>query len=125
MKRNTNLVSDDIQIEVRYSNLGEKNRIEYEDNHFKKNYFIGFVENEPESSVLCYFESLPFNTTSKPLIYVQIRIVNNKTADYYYIEPIFHDKKTSYVVYRNQDVESDILSNGIFKYFTYIFFINK
>ena len=60
MKRNTNLVSDNIQIEVRYSYLGEKNRIEYEDNHFKKNYFIGFVENEPESSALCYFEIVYF-----------------------------------------------------------------
>ena len=69
------LVSDNIEIEVRYSYPDNKNRVEYANNHFKQNYFIGFVEDEPESSAICYFESLPLNktTSQKPIVYAQIR----------------------------------------------------
>lgn len=115
LKRGNSLVAENVRLEVRYSYPNKTQHTEYEDNHFKQNYFIGFVEDESDSSVLCYFESVPLNSTSKPLVYAQIRIgSNNNKTQYYYVEPMFNNHNT-YIVYRSDDIESDIISNGVFK----------
>ncbi len=119
LKRDLNLVSDKVDVEVRYSN----NKIEHINNYFTSNNYIGFVDGEPQSSVTCYIEQFvePNQSITYPLIYAQIRLENDDKKEYFYIEPIFlkensSDKRTKYIIYRTDDIASDVLNEGVFKY---------
>ena len=118
LRRDTQLVGNKINIELRYS----KKPSEYLNDFFTSNYYTGIVEDEPNSQVILYFEndSSSFTLNNQPLIFAQIRIKSEKIDTVYYIEPILkpeNDKSDQkYVIYRSEDVQSDIFSNQKFKY---------
>ena len=62
-----------------------------------------------------------------PLIYAQIQIQNENENIIYYIEPLLDsnsENKNKYLVYRVDDIESDIISNNIFKYVYILHFVH-
>lgn len=86
------------------------------------------------SHVICSFEnSYDFNTTlntissnqlEQPLVYAQIHIQNQNESTIYYIEPSInfdtakgHDslKDFKYLIYKIDDIDSDVISNNVFK----------
>jgi hypothetical protein len=89
---------------------------------FSPNFYTGIVENEPNSFVICYFERQDQNTKSYDdiplIIYAQIRIqIEKEGSTTYYVEPLV-DKETNsvkYIIYKSDDVDSGIVSNGVFK----------
>jgi hypothetical protein len=134
LKRETSLVADHFDIELRYSSksgLSSKHIGDF----FTRNYYIGYVDGESNSRVLCYFEPKSntsiwsssiieteseqknsLNDKSSPLIYAQIIIDNEQEKTVYYIEPkTTSDSNTEYIVYRSEDIQSLIYSDGIFK----------
>lgn len=113
MRRDLTLVSENIDIEVRYSFKNKPAVIEHADTNFTSNNYIGYVEGEPKSSVFCYFEKRDVN--KEPLIYAQIRLEGDQNKrEFYSIEPAFQDK-SGYIIYRSEDIDSDIISGGNFK----------
>ncbi len=118
LRRNIDLMADKVDIEVRYADGNKPS--EHINDFFTSNYYSGFVEGESRSNVICYFEknsTANKNGSVAPLIYAQIQILNNKEHSIYYIEPLIDQNSNSnkYLVYRVDDIESDILSNNIFK----------
>jgi hypothetical protein len=103
------------------------------------NFYTGYVNGEAKSHVICYFEtSSTSNSTldmasknplTQPLIYAQIQIQKerdeNETSTQttiYYIEPSIklngpeEDLKGfKYLVYKTDDIDSDVISNNVFK----------
>lgn len=120
LTRDRKLVSNNLDIEVRYSFIDKPDLIEHHDNYFASNNYIGFVEGESKSSVVCYLENKEYNSENElPLIYAQIRLENNDKKEYFYIEPSFindykNQNEAKYIVYRSDDINSGIISNGIF-----------
>ncbi len=118
-------------MEVRYSFDKQPNRVEHVNNYFTSNNYIGYVVGHPRSTVTCYIEQITNDRTNisysnftlkYPLIYAQIRLENNEPEknEYFYIEPIFisHTElpdKMKYIIYKTIDIESDVISNGVFK----------
>ena len=123
MRRDINLVADHVDIEVRYSTSNKPS--DHVNDFFTSNYYIGFVEDEPRSHVICYFEKNDtLNNELMPLIYAQIQIQNDNENIIYYIEPLLdtnNQNKNKYLVYRIDDIQSDIIYNNIFKYANFYF----
>ncbi len=62
---------------------------------------------------------VPFKNDLSCIIFNNLcfRIVNrDKQLELLYVEPMFTQNKTKYIVYRDIDIDSDIISNGVFKY---------
>lgn len=76
------------------------------------NNFIGYVEGEPRSTVVCYLDRK--HTSKEPLLYAQITLEHDVKKEYYYIEPSFNNT-AEYIVYRSEDIDSNIMPNGVFK----------
>lgn len=113
LKRDLTLVSENIDIEVRYSFKNKPAIIEHADTDFTTNNYIGYVEGEPKSSVFCYFEKPDAN--KEPLVYAQIRLEDKQNKrEFFSIEPAF-ESKSGYIMYRSEDIDSDIISGGNFK----------
>ena len=113
LKRDLTLVSENIDIEVRYSYRNKPNVVEHTDADFTANNYVGYVEGEPKSSVVCYFEKAD---RKEPLIYAQIRLEKERNKhELYTIEPAFHGQ-AGYIIYRSEDIDSDVISNGNFKW---------
>ena len=127
LKRDLNLVSDKVDIEVRYSFSETPSYVEHVNNYFTTNNYIGFVEGEPKSHVTCYLDRIDAKNVANltreeyPLIYCQIKLEN--TNEYFYIEPIRHNEdsnKLKYLIYQPEEIESNVISNGLFKWFIFI-----
>ena len=119
LKKDTKLVADHFDIEIRYPT--SKRPTEHIHDFFTQNYYTGIVEDVPGSYVVCYFEK-PSNSTEhkQPLVYAQISIKNEDENVVYFVEPINNvtshdDEPAKYIVYRSEDIISDVISNGIFK----------
>ncbi|CAF0705583.1 unnamed protein product [Brachionus calyciflorus] len=114
LKKDTHLVANNINIELRYSNKPS----EYLNDFFSSNYYTGIVDNEQDSQVILYFENQNSSNTSQPLIFAQIRLKTKNLSTNYYIEPLIQPNgsknKQKYIVYKSEDVQSDIYANGIF-----------
>ncbi len=116
LKRDLTLVSENIDIEVRYSYKDKPDVVEHAENFFTSNNYIGFVEGEPKSTVICYLEK-PKSSTDQPLLYAQIRLEKNELKkEYFYIEPLTNNGSTelNYIIYRNEDINSAVMPNGVF-----------
>jgi hypothetical protein len=122
LKKDVGPLTDNFDIEIR---LGPGKKPSHMKNQFASNFYTGFVDNESKSHVLCYFEKQPSNfyddpddkLLNTPLIYLQIHIVNEAESNIYYIEPLV-DKLTQevkYIAYKSDDIDSDVISNGVFK----------
>lgn len=109
LKRDTNLVADNIDIEVR----GNKGKSQHINDFFTSNYYSGFVDGVANSYVICYFEKESDDPKIGPLIYAKVYM--EKTS--YYIEPVIGESKNhSYIIYSSKDIDSDVISNESFKY---------
>lgn len=119
LKRDTQLVGNNIDIELRYSSKPS----EHLKDLFTSNYYTGIVENEPDSQVILYFENdnSTFTLNNQPLIFAQIRLKNKNTNTVFYIEPLLklnnEDAEQKYLIYKSEDVQSEVFSGGKFKYF--------
>ncbi len=116
LKRDLTLVSENIDIEVRYSYKDKPSVVEHADNFFTSNNYIGYVEGEPKSTVICYLEK-PKTPTDQALIYAQIRLEqNDQKKEYFYIEPLAkkESNELSYIIYRSDDIDSAVMPNGVF-----------
>ncbi|RMZ96592.1 adam 17-like protease, partial [Brachionus plicatilis] len=115
LRRDEAIVGDNLSIELRYSNKPS----EFLKDSFSSNYFRGIVENESYSEVIVYFEeATQSNSSGQPLIFAHIRIINGTNENNFYIEPFqssgLANSKFKYLVYRTEDIDSNILSNGVF-----------
>ena len=120
LKHEISFLSDDLKIEVHSEDANGKTKIDLMNNSFAMNNYVGFVEGEFDSSVVCYFDEGE-GPNDQPIIYAQIRLgkPGNK-EDIFYIEPSPNQDQstknnTKYIIYRAADVESGVLSKGIFK----------
>lgn len=116
LKKDTKLVADHFDIEIRYPT--SKRPTEHIHDFFTQNYYTGIVEDVSGSYVVCYFEKL--SDSSQPLVYAQISIKNEDENVVYFVEPInnstnYNDEQPKYIVYRSEDIISDVISNGVFK----------
>lgn len=122
------LVANQFDIEVRYPTTNRPSK--HISDFFTSNYYTGIVENETGSHVLCYFEiqnnsniSVSAAVAGQPLIFAQISIKNENENSVYYVEPLLNTNKSEieagkplkYIVYRSEDILSDVVSNGVFK----------
>jgi hypothetical protein len=117
LKKDVDLVSDKFDIEIRYASSSQPS--EHLSDFLTSNYYTGIVDNEPDSYVVCYFEQ-PSASPTQPLVYAQISIRNERENAIYYVEPLLdvtgeHESSAEYIVYRSEDVQSDVIANGIFK----------
>lgn len=120
LKHELSFLSDNLKIEVHSEDVDGRPKIDLMNNSFAMNNYVGFVEGEYDSSVVCYFDEGE-NSNDQPIIYAQIRLgkTGNK-EEIFYIEPSpssdqITKNNTNYIIYRAADVESGVLSNGIFK----------
>lgn len=116
LKKDAKIAGDNLNIELRYSSRPS----EYLKDSFSSNYFRGKVENESYSEVTVYFEEQKkYNYSDQPLIFAHIRIFNKTNETNYYIEPLLTtndtNSKLKFLIYRSEDIQSDVLSNGVFK----------
>ena len=124
LKKDTGPLTENVDIEFRYS----KKPPLHVRNFFAPNFYTGFVDNEARSHVICYFETSDMVdqtsgekeiSTRQPLIYAQIHIMNEEKNSIYYVEPLV-DKTSGeikYLVYRSDDIDSEVIVNGNFKYY--------
>lgn len=102
-------------IEIRYPSSGRPT--EHVHDFFSQNYYTGIVEDVPGSNVVCYFEKSS-TESSPPLVFAQISIKNEDENAIYYVEPVLNSTNSSankYIVYKSDDILSEIISNGVFK----------
>lgn len=116
LKKDIKIAAENLNIELRYSNKPS----EYLKDSFSSNYFRGKVENESYSEVTVYFEEQKkYNYSDQPLIFAHIRIFNMTKETNYYIEPFMTtdeaNLKLKFLIYRSEDIHSNVLSNGVFK----------
>ena len=104
-----------MDIEVRYES-SNKPSLHLSDT-FSTNYYVGFVQGESKSLVICYFERSS-SQDPKPIVFAQIQIVEEDKKTIYYIEPkksVDDSNKHSYIIYRSEDIVSELISNDRFK----------
>lgn len=117
LRRETSFVSENIDIEIRYANETSKHLSDT----FSSNFFVGQLDDEPNSFAICYFEERKKEeeeqSNTQPLVYLQIQVRNeaNKTNTFYYVEPTTLNNTSKYVIYRSEDIASDLISNDVFK----------
>lgn len=116
LSRDVNIAENNLKIELRYSNKPT----EYLKDSFSSNYFRGKVENESYSEVIVYYEQKDnLESNVQPLIFAHIRTVDGTNETNYYIEPFQlntgTNSKLKFLIYRSEDIQSNVLSNGVFK----------
>lgn len=117
LKRDVDLVGSNFDIEIRHPSSNKPT--EHMNDFFTSNYYTGIVEDEEGSYALCYFEQMK-EPSAQPIVYAQISIKNDLENSMYYIEPLLNNtsehEPMKYIVYKIDDIESDVISNGLFKY---------
>ncbi len=81
LKRQTNLISNTIKIEVKYANQSKAIKLH---DFITKNYYVGFVDNEPNSFVSLYFDRGGSLEQGDSIVFGKIE----SNSETYYIEVI-------------------------------------
>ena len=84
---------------------------------FSDNYYVGFVQGEAKSLVICYFERPEHTQHTQPAVFAQIQVEDEAkgTKTIYFVEPSSSGEKRHYIVYRSEDIASDLIANERFK----------
>lgn len=106
LKKSLNVLSNDVSIEIKYSNKPS----DYILDLYTTNYYVGYVDSEKFSNVLLYYDNSEKIVNNKTIIYAKIELEN----DTYYIEPSNTDDK-KFLIYKSNEVKSEIFNNNAFK----------